>query len=60
MEEIEETEMCIICVRRHSVDLTRISMLFSRSVCCNLPDKLLQVGITRQLQARSTFRSSYS
>ncbi|MFS7922236.1 hypothetical protein Hanom_Chr03g00246671 [Helianthus anomalus] len=25
MEKIEETEMCIICVRRHSVDLTRIN-----------------------------------
>ncbi|XP_022027249.1 uncharacterized protein LOC110928543 isoform X2 [Helianthus annuus] len=34
MEKIEETEMCIICVRRHSVDLTRISMLFSRSDYC--------------------------
>ncbi|KAJ0801952.1 hypothetical protein HanPI659440_Chr03g0123731 [Helianthus annuus] len=30
------------------------------TVCCNLPDKLLQVGITRQLEARSTFRSCYS
>ncbi|KAJ0801942.1 hypothetical protein HanPI659440_Chr03g0123471 [Helianthus annuus] len=34
MEKIEETEMCIVCVRRHSVDLTRISMLFSRSDYC--------------------------